>query len=63
MGFSEKLVDNSKLYSFEIQNELQRDFHMMKSSTISLSNMCFSISHAGIYIFTVAALPPDKTCN
>ena len=35
MEFSEKLVDNNKLYSFEIQNELEWELHKMKSSTIS----------------------------
>ena len=36
MEFSEKLVDNNKLYSFEIHNELERELHKMKSSTVSL---------------------------
>ena len=35
MEFSEKLVDNNKLYSFEIQSELEWELHKMKSSTIS----------------------------
>ena len=60
MEFSEKLVDNNKLYSFEIQNELERELHKMKSSTISSNKACFSIFHAGIFISTIAALPPDK---
>ena len=36
MEFSEKLVDNNKLYSFEIHSELERELHKMKSSTVSL---------------------------
>ena len=32
----------------------------MKSSTVSSSKACFSIFHAGIYIFTIATSPPDK---
>ena len=60
MEFSEKLVDNNKFYSFEILNELERELHKMKSSTVSSSKACFCIFHAGIYIFIVATLPPDK---
>ena len=60
MEFSEKLVDNNKLYSFEIQNELERELLNMKCSTVSSSKACFSIFHASVYIFTVATLPPDK---
>ena len=60
MEFSEKLVDNNKLYSFEIQNELKRELLKMKCSTVSSSKACFSIFHAGVYIFTVATLPTDE---
>ena len=60
MEFSEKLVDNNKLYSFEIQNELKRELPKMKCSTVSSSKACFSIFHAGVYIITVATLPPGK---
>ena len=59
MEFSEKLVDNNKLYSFEIQNELERELLKMKCSTVSSSKACFSIFHAGVF-FTVATLPPGK---
>ena len=60
MEFSEKLVDNNKLYSFEIQNELERELLKMKFSTVSSSKACFSIFHAGVCIFTVAILLPEK---
>ena len=60
MEFSEKLADNNKLYSFEIQNELEQELLKMKCSTVSSSKACFNIFHAGVYIFTVATLPPDK---
>ena len=60
MEFSEKLVDNNKLYSFKIQNELERELLKMKCSTVSLSKACFSILDANVYIFTVTTLPPDK---
>ena len=60
MEFSEKLVDNNKLYSFEIQNELERELLNMKCSTVSSSKAWFSIFHTSVYIFTVATLPPDK---
>ena len=32
----------------------------MKCSFVSSIKACFSIFHAGVYIFTVATLPPDK---
>ena len=54
MEFSEKLADDNKLYSFEIQNELEQELLNMKSKA------CFNIFHAGVYIFTVATLPQDK---
>ena len=62
MEFSEKLVDNNnnKLYSFEIQNKLERELLKTKCSTVSSSKACFGIFYAGVYIFTVATLPPDK---
>ena len=60
MEFSEKLVDNNKLYSFKIQNELERELLKMKCSTVSLSKACFSILDDNVYIFTVTTLPPDK---
>ena len=60
MEFSEELVDNNKFYSFERQNKLERELHEMESSTASSSKACFSIFHAGLYILTVATLPPDK---
>ena len=60
MEFSEKLVDNNKLYSFKIQNELERELLKMKCSTVSSSKACFSILHANVYIFTVTTLPPYK---
>ena len=60
MEFSEKLVDNNKLFSFEIQNELERELLNMKCSTVSSSKASFSIFHSGIYIFTVTTLPPEK---
>ena len=60
MEFSKELVDNNKLYSFEIQNELVRELLQMKCSNVSSSKASFSIFYAGIYIFTVATLPPDK---
>ena len=60
MEFSKKLVDNNKLYSFEIQNKLERELLKTKCSTVSSSKAYFSIFHAGVYIFTVATLPPDK---
>ena len=58
--FCSIIVDNNKLYSFAIQNELERELHKMKSSTVSSSKACFSIFHAGIYIPIVATLPLDK---
>ena len=45
MEFSEKLVDNNKLYSFEIQNELERELLKMKCSTVSSSKENHSIFH------------------
>ena len=60
MEFSEKLVDNNKLYSFEIQNELEIELLKMRCSTVSSSKACFSTFHAGVYTFTVATLPADK---
>ena len=60
MEFSEKLADDNKLYSFEIQNELEQELLKMKCSTVSSSKACFNIFHAGLYIFTVATLTPDK---
>ena len=45
MELSEKLVDNNKLYSFEIQNVLERELFKMKCSTVSSSKVCFSIFH------------------
>ena len=60
MKLSEILVDNNQLYSFELQNKLERELLKMKCSTVSSSKACFSIFHVGVYIFTFATLPPDK---
>ena len=60
MKLSEILVDNNQLYSFELQNKLERELLKMKCSTISSSKACFSIFHVGVYIFTFATLPPGK---
>ena len=60
MELSEILVDNNQLYSFEIQNKLERELLKMKCFTVSSSKACFSIFHVGVYIFTIATLPPEK---
>ena len=60
MKLSEILVDNNQLYSFELQNKLERELLKMKCSTVSSSKACFSIFHVGVYIFTFATLPPHK---
>ena len=60
MELSEILVDNNQLYSFEIQNKLERELLKTKCFTVSSSKACFSIFHAGVYIFTIATLPPEK---
>ena len=60
MELSEILVDNNQLYSFEIQNKLERELLKMKCFTVSSSKACFSIFHVGVYIFTIATLPPKK---
>ena len=50
MELSEILVDNNQLYSFEIQNKLERVLLKMKCSTVSSSKASFSIFHVGVYI-------------
>ena len=62
MEFSEKLVDNNKLYSFEIPNELESELHKMKSSTVSSSKACFSIFHAGIFYFYCCCFRTRQSC-